>query len=143
MLSANFLYPSDHAFSKEVKQQTIDMIKADLGQVDQIIYSLASPVRMHPETGVLHRSTLKPIGGTFTNKTVDFHTGNVSNVSIEPIWKISLLFLNACATKTKKFNTQKENCKEIYVYFTQSKDCLGLNFQTYYIRYGKNFKLNK
>ena len=72
------------AFSKEIKQQTIDMIKADLGQIDQIIYSLASPVRMHPVTGVLHRSTLKPIGGTFTNKTVDFHTGNVSNVSIEP-----------------------------------------------------------
>ena len=60
------------------------MIKADLGQIDLIIYSLASPVRMHPETGVLHRSTLKPIGGTFTNKTVDFHTGNVTQVSIEP-----------------------------------------------------------
>lgn len=72
------------AFSKEVKQQTIDMIKADLGQVDLIIYSLASPVRMHPETGVLHRSALKPIGQTFTDKTVDFHTGNVSQVSIEP-----------------------------------------------------------
>lgn len=72
------------AFSKEVKQQTIDMIKADLGQIDLIIYSLASPVRMHPETGVLHRSTLKPIGSTFTNKTVDFHTGNVTQVSIEP-----------------------------------------------------------
>lgn len=72
------------AFSKEVKQQTIDMIKADLGQIDLIIYSLASPVRMHPETGVLHRSVLKPIGTTFTNKTVDFHTGNISEVSIEP-----------------------------------------------------------
>ena len=72
------------AFSKEVKQQTIDMIKADLGQVDLVIYSLASPVRMHPETGVLHRSVLKPIGSTFTNKTVDFHTGIVTQVSIEP-----------------------------------------------------------
>lgn len=72
------------AFSKEVKQQTIEMIKADLGQVDLIIYSLASPVRMHPETGVLHRSTLKPIGAKFTNKTVDFHTGKVTEVSIEP-----------------------------------------------------------
>ena len=72
------------AFSNEVKQQTIDMIKADLGQVDLIIYSLASPVRQHPVTGVLHRSTLKPIGATFTNKTVDFHTGNVTQVSIEP-----------------------------------------------------------
>ncbi|MBK0369007.1 enoyl-ACP reductase FabV [Flavobacterium agrisoli] len=72
------------AFSKEIKQQTIDLIKADLGQVDLVIYSLASPVRQHPETGVLHRSTLKPIGGTFSNKTVDFHTGKVSEVSIEP-----------------------------------------------------------
>lgn len=72
------------AFSKEVKEQTINMIKEDLGQVDLIIYSLASPVRLHPETGVLHRSTLKPIGSTFTNKTVDFHTGKVSEVTIEP-----------------------------------------------------------
>ena len=72
------------AFSNEVKQQAIDLIKADMGQIDLVIYSLASPVRMHPTTGVLHRSTLKPIGGTFTNKTVDFHTGNVTQVSIEP-----------------------------------------------------------
>ena len=72
------------AFSKEVKQQVMDTIKADLGQIDLVIYSLASPVRMHPETGVLHRSTLKPIGATFTNKTVDFHTGNVTQVSIDP-----------------------------------------------------------
>ena len=72
------------AFSKEVKQQTIDLIKTDLGQVDLVIYSLASPVRLHPETGVLHRSSLKPIGATFTNKTVDFHTGNVTQVSIDP-----------------------------------------------------------
>lgn len=72
------------AFSNEVKQQAIDVIKADMGQIDLVIYSLASPVRMHPSTGVLHRSTLKPIGGTFTNKTVDFHTGNVTQVSIEP-----------------------------------------------------------
>lgn len=72
------------AFSKEIKQKTIDLIKADLGQIDLIIYSLASPVRLHPETGVLHRSVLKPIGKTFTNKTVDFHTGNVTQVSIEP-----------------------------------------------------------
>ena len=72
------------AFSNEIKQQTIDLIKADLGQVDLIIYSLASPVRQHPETGVLHRSVLKPIGGVFTNKTVDFHTGKVSEISIQP-----------------------------------------------------------
>jgi enoyl-[acyl-carrier protein] reductase/trans-2-enoyl-CoA reductase (NAD+) len=72
------------AFSNEVKQQTIDLIKADLGQIDLVIYSLASPVRTNPNTGITHRSVLKPIGGSFSNKTVDFHTGVVSTVSIEP-----------------------------------------------------------
>ncbi|MFZ9955498.1 MAG: enoyl-ACP reductase FabV [Flavobacteriales bacterium] len=72
------------AFSNEIKQKTIDLIKADLGQIDLIIYSLASPVRTNPKTGVTHRSVLKPIGATFSNKTVDFHTGNVTNISIEP-----------------------------------------------------------
>ena len=72
------------AFSNDIKRQTLDLIKADLGQVDLIIYSLASPVRQHPTTGALHRSVLKPIGETFTNKTVDFHTGNVTEVSIAP-----------------------------------------------------------
>ena len=72
------------AFSNEIKEQTLDLIKKDLGQIDLIIYSLASPVRLHPTTGVLHRSVLKPIGQKYTNKTVDFHSGNVTEVSIEP-----------------------------------------------------------
>ena len=72
------------AFSNEIKEQTIELIKKDLGQVDLVIYSLASPVRTNPNTGILHRSSLKPIGGNFTNKTVDFHTGIVTNVSIDP-----------------------------------------------------------
>ncbi len=72
------------AFSKEVKTKTIDAIKNDLGKIDLVIYSLASPVRTHPVTGVLHRSVLKPIGQSFTNKTVDFHSGVVSNITIEP-----------------------------------------------------------
>lgn len=72
------------AFSNEIKTKTIDLIKKDLGQIDLVIYSLASPVRMHPQTGVLHRSVLKPIGTTYSNKTVDFHTGIVSTISIEP-----------------------------------------------------------
>ncbi len=72
------------AFSDEIKRQTLDLIKTDLGQIDLVIYSLASPVRVHPVTGVMHRSVLKPIGSTYTNKTVDFHTGLVSEISIEP-----------------------------------------------------------
>src|SRR5450631_899786 len=66
------------AFSNEIKQKTIELIKADPGQVDLIIYSLASPVRTNPNTGITHKSVLKPIGAPYKNKTVDFHTGKIS-----------------------------------------------------------------
>ena len=72
------------AFSDEIKKQTVDLIKADLGKIDLVIYSLASPVRLDPKTGILHRSVLKPIGEVYTNKTVDFHSGKVSEISINP-----------------------------------------------------------
>ena len=72
------------AFSDEIKEQVVNLIKEDLGQVDLVIYSLASPVRTHPTTGKRFKSVLKPIGEVFTNKTVDFHTGKVSEISINP-----------------------------------------------------------
>ncbi|MBH8598037.1 MULTISPECIES: enoyl-ACP reductase FabV [unclassified Thermoactinomyces] len=72
------------AFSKEIKEQTIDLIKKDLGQVDLVIYSLAAPKRVHPETGEVFSSVIKPIGQSYTNKTVDFHSGQVSETTIEP-----------------------------------------------------------
>ncbi|WP_299161780.1 enoyl-ACP reductase FabV [uncultured Tenacibaculum sp.] len=72
------------AFSNEIKEQVVNLIKEDLGQIDLVIYSLASPVRTHPESGKRFKSVLKPIGEVFSNKTVDFHTGNVSEISINP-----------------------------------------------------------
>lgn len=72
------------AFSNETKAQTIELIKKDLGKIDLVIYSLASPVRKHPESGKRFKSTLKPIGDSYTNKTVDFHTGEVKEITIEP-----------------------------------------------------------
>ena len=72
------------AFSNEIKEQVVNLINQDLGQIDLIIYSLASPVRTHPVSGKRFKSVLKPIGENFTNKTVDFHTGNVSEISINP-----------------------------------------------------------
>ena len=72
------------AFSNEIKEQVVNLIKQDLGQIDLIIYSLASPVRTHPVSGKRFKSVLKPIGENFTNKTVDFHTGKVSEISINP-----------------------------------------------------------
>lgn len=72
------------AFSDEMKKQVLEAIRADLGQVDLVIYSLASPRRTHPQTGVVHKSVLKPIGAPYTNKTVDTDTGIVSDITIDP-----------------------------------------------------------
>ena len=72
------------AFSDEIKDKTVHLIQKDLGKIDLVIYSLASPVRLDPTTGILHRSVLKPIGEVYTNKTVDFHSGKVSEISINP-----------------------------------------------------------
>ena len=74
------------AFSHEVKRQVIDLIKADMpgGQVDLVVYSLAAPKRTDPDTGEVYSSCIKPTGATFASRTVDFHTGEVSDVEIAP-----------------------------------------------------------
>lgn len=72
------------AFSDDIKRQALDLVRADLGQVDLVIYSLASPRRTHPKTGAVHKSVLKPIGTSYSNKTVDTDKGVVSTVTIEP-----------------------------------------------------------
>lgn len=72
------------AFSDAIKQQTADLIRRDLGKIDLIIYSVASPRRIHPTTGHVYSSTLKPIGKVFTGKTIDAFRGELKEVSIEP-----------------------------------------------------------
>jgi enoyl-[acyl-carrier protein] reductase/trans-2-enoyl-CoA reductase (NAD+) len=72
------------AFSDGMKRQVLDLIKADLGQVDAVIYSLASPRRTHPKSGETFKSTLKPVGAPYTAKTVDTDKGIVSDITIEP-----------------------------------------------------------
>jgi enoyl-[acyl-carrier protein] reductase/trans-2-enoyl-CoA reductase (NAD+) len=72
------------AFSDEMKAEVIAAIKADLGQVDCVIYSLASPRRTHPKTGQTFRSVLKPIGQSYTNKNLNTNTGVVDEVTIQP-----------------------------------------------------------
>lgn len=73
------------AFSDEMKATVIEAIKADLGQVDCVIYSLASPRRTHPKTGEVFKSVLKPVGETFVDKNLNTTTGVVNEVSIEPV----------------------------------------------------------
>ncbi|HLP40917.1 MAG TPA: enoyl-ACP reductase FabV [Fibrobacteria bacterium] len=72
------------AFTDALKTETLDILAKDLGAVDLVVYSLAAPRRTHPRTGAVHKSTLKPIGASYTNKTLDFNTGVVSNVTLDP-----------------------------------------------------------
>lgn len=71
------------AFSNEIKQRTAELICQDLKQVDLIIYSLASPRRIHPTTEQVFSSVLKPIGKSYTSKTVDAFRGEVKDITLE------------------------------------------------------------
>ena len=72
------------AFSDEIKAETIAAIREDLQEVDLVVYSLASPRRTHPRTGENFSSVLKPIGRSYTSKTVHVQTGEVSDIAIDP-----------------------------------------------------------
>ncbi|MDF1860732.1 MAG: trans-2-enoyl-CoA reductase family protein [Verrucomicrobiales bacterium] len=72
------------AFSNEIKDQVIATIKEDLGQIDCIVYSLASPRRTDPIDGETYKSVLKPIGESYSQKNLNTDTGEVNSVTIEP-----------------------------------------------------------
>ncbi len=72
------------AFSDEMRAQVIETIKAEMGPIDMVIYSLAPPVRPHPRTGVLHRSSIKPLGEALDIKSVNVDRGEVTRVNLEP-----------------------------------------------------------
>ncbi|MCH1923419.1 trans-2-enoyl-CoA reductase family protein [Shewanella sp. C32] len=72
------------AFSHEAKAKVIELIKQDLGEIDMVVYSLASPVRKLPDTGEVIRSALKPIGETYTATAVDTNKDTIIEASVEP-----------------------------------------------------------
>ena len=71
------------AFSDELKAKTIETIKAEMGQVDLVVYSLASPRRQHPVTGEVHNSTLKPIGRNITMRGINTDKEEIQEMSVE------------------------------------------------------------
>lgn len=71
------------AFSDEMRECAIAALREDFGPIDLLVYSLAAPVRTHPRTGRTHRSAIKPLGESFTTKTLDFNTGKVHEVTLE------------------------------------------------------------
>ena len=71
------------AYSKEIKDKVIDIIKKDMGKVDMVIYSLAAPRRTMPD-GTVYSSVLKTVGEAYTNKTIDLKNNTVSDITVEP-----------------------------------------------------------
>jgi len=71
------------AFSSEIKQQTIEMIRKDLGKVDTVIYSLAAPKRK-TDDGTTYSSVLKTTDSEYTNKTIDLKDNTVKEVTVVP-----------------------------------------------------------
>jgi len=110
------------AFSFEVKNEVVDIIKKDLKKIDLVIYSVASPLRIDPNTKEVYKSVLKTIGDEYTNFNVDLKTEIVNKVTLGPAtedqirdtikvmgsedWKlwISTLIENDCLS---------QNCKTI------------------------------
>lgn len=72
------------AFSDAMKAEVIAAIKSDLGQVDCVVYSLASPRRTDPKSGEVYKSVLKPIGQSYTNRNLNTSTGVVDEITIQP-----------------------------------------------------------
>ena len=71
------------AFSDDIKQKTIDIIKTDLGKIDLVIYSLASPRRQHPKTGEIFNSTLKPIGKNVILRGINTDKEEIQEFSLD------------------------------------------------------------
>lgn len=72
------------AFSDALKASVVTRIREDMGKLDLLVYSLASPVRLHPRTGVLHRSSIKPLGGIVHIKSLNVQEGLVHDLDLEP-----------------------------------------------------------
>lgn len=73
------------AFADEAKERVLDLVRTHLdGSVDLVVYSLASPRRVHPDSGETFNSAIKPIGSPFAGKTIDARSGALGDASIEP-----------------------------------------------------------
>lgn len=72
------------AFSDQIKEEVCSRLARDFCPVDLLVYSLASPVRQHPKSGELFRSAIKPLGAPVDSRTLDIHSGQVTETHLEP-----------------------------------------------------------
>src|SRR5690606_12694680 len=109
------------AFSDEIKARVIEQLKKDMGKVDLVVYSLASPRRTDPKTGEVYNSTLKPIGQSYTAKNLNTDTLKIADVTVEP------------ASAEEIANTVKVmggEDWELWIDALKGADLLADNFQT-------------
>ena len=117
----NYTFHNLDAFSDESKKFIIDEIKSKFGKLEFLVYSLAAPRRTDPDTKEVYSSVLKPIGKTFTSKTVDIYKEEVKEISLEP------------ATDEEIKNTIKVMGGEDWlrwIKFLKDNDVLAPNFRT-------------
>ncbi|MYI99427.1 MAG: trans-2-enoyl-CoA reductase family protein [Gemmatimonadetes bacterium] len=81
LVSANV---NGDAYSHEIKRKTVELVASRLGQVDLVVYSLASPKRTDPDTGENYQSVLSPIGETYVGKTIDLNREVINEDTVEP-----------------------------------------------------------
>jgi enoyl-[acyl-carrier protein] reductase/trans-2-enoyl-CoA reductase (NAD+) len=72
------------AYTDEIKAQTIALLESRGAKLDSVVYSLASPKRTDPKTGVSHSSVLKPLGAPFVSKSIGLGNDQVQTVEIAP-----------------------------------------------------------
>ena len=117
----NYTFHNLDAFSDESKKFIVDEIKSKFGKLEFLVYSLAAPRRTDPDTKEVYSSVLKPIGKTFTSKTVDIYKEEVKEISLEP------------ATDEEIKNTIKVMGGEDWlrwIKFLKDNDVLAPNFRT-------------
>lgn len=90
----SFTINSD-AFSHDTRKKVIEIVKKTGKKIDLVIYSVASVVRVDPDSGKLYRSVFKPIGEALTGETIDAMTGKITPIGTDP------------ATDEEIFNTVK------------------------------------
>jgi enoyl-[acyl-carrier protein] reductase/trans-2-enoyl-CoA reductase (NAD+) len=70
------------AFGDEAKEQVVAELRRMGRKADLVVYSVASPVRTDPVSGVLYRSVLKTVADAYAGATVDLISGQLGVCTI-------------------------------------------------------------
>ncbi|MES2673158.1 MAG: enoyl-ACP reductase FabV [Pseudomonadota bacterium] len=109
------------AFSDECKTQILELLKNGIGKVDLVVYSLASPRRTDPKTGVVYSSVLKPIGQGYSAKNLNTDSLKIADITVEPASEQEI------ADTVKVMGGEDW---ELWINALKGADLLAENFQT-------------